>query len=100
MGKSHVTEIIRNHTTYMHQHLGMIYIVERTATRKGGLFRNTWSVMPATVDPAKPPAENVDRLITFAREVPLEIRKAARAHFDQRDKLDEAIHVLAGERDS
>jgi hypothetical protein len=56
--------------------------------------------MPATVDPAKPPAENGDRLITFAREVPLEIRKAARAHFDQRDKLDEAIHVLAGERDS
>lgn len=95
-----MTKIIKNNFTFMQENLGLIYIVERSATRKGGLFRNTWSVMPATVDPAKPPAENVDRLITFAREVPLEIRKAARAHFDQRDKLDEAIHVLAGERDS
>jgi len=95
-----MTKIIKNNFTFMQENLGLIYIVERSATRKGGLFRNTWSVMPATVDPAKPPAENGDRLITFAREVPLEIRKAARAHFDQRDKLDEAIHVLAGERDS
>lgn len=79
-----MTQIIRDAVIYMHEFMGQIYIVERW-TLPGGRVENRWSRMPTLVDPSKPAADNVDKRIT-AREVPKDIRTAARTHFETMDK--------------
>lgn len=83
-----MTKIIRHKTIYMEQLDPWIYIVERSHPN-GRKLENRWSRMPAVVDPAKPPAENVDKPIT-AREVPKKIRVTAREHFEAMDRSEAA----------